>query len=79
MKALNLKIPVVISDIQPGFVQTKMAQGNKRFWVSSVQKAGKQIKSGMDAHRFRFYVTRRWRLIAWLMKWMPNFIYHKLS
>jgi len=79
MKAMNLNIPVVISDIQPGFVQTKMAQGNKRFWVSSVQKAGKQIKAGMDAHRFRFYVSRRWRLIAWLMKWMPNFIYHKVS
>jgi short-subunit dehydrogenase len=79
MKALHLNIPVVITDIQPGFVQTKMAQGNKRFWVSSVQKAAQQIKSGMDAHRFRFYVSRRWRLIAWLMKWMPNFIYHKVS
>jgi short-subunit dehydrogenase len=79
MKALHLNIPVLITDIQPGFVQTKMAQGNKRFWVSSVQKAAQQIKSGMDAHRFRFYVSRRWRLIAWLMKWMPNFIYHKVS
>ncbi len=79
MKALHLNIPVVITDIQPGFVQTKMAQGNKRFWVSSLQKAAKQIKTGMEAHRFRFYVSRRWRLIAWLMKWMPNFIYHKLS
>jgi short-subunit dehydrogenase len=79
MKALHFDLPIVITDIQPGFVQTKMAQGNKRFWVVSLEKAAKQIKAGMDAHRFRFYVSRRWRLIAWLMKWMPNFIYHKLS
>lgn len=79
MKALRLNLPLIITDIQPGFVQTKKTQGNKRFWVASVQKAARQIKSGMDAGRFRFYVTKRWRLIAWLMKWMPDFIFHKLS
>jgi short-subunit dehydrogenase len=79
MKAIHLKSPLVISDIQPGFVQTKTGQGNKRFWVASVQKAARQIKSGLDARKFRFYVSKRWGMIAWLMKWMPNFIYHKVS
>lgn len=79
MKAMRLNIPLIITDIQPGFVQTKKTQGNKRFWVASVQKAARQIKSGMDAGRFRFFVTRRWRLVAWLMKWMPNFIFHRVS
>ena len=66
MKAMRLGVPLIITDIQPGFVQTKKTQGNKRFWVASVHKAARQIKSGMDSGRFRFYVTRRWRLIAWL-------------
>lgn len=79
MKVMRLGVPLTITDIQPGFVQTKMAQGNKRFWVASVYKAARQIKSGMDSGRFRFYVTKRWRLIAWIMKWMPNFIFHRLS
>lgn len=79
MKAMRLGVPLIITDIQPGFVQTKTAKGNKRFWVASVHKAARQIKSGMDAGRFRFYVTKRWRLVAWMMKWMPNFIYHKVS
>jgi short-subunit dehydrogenase len=79
MKAMQLKLPLIITDIQPGFVQTKMAQGNKRFWVASVEKAALQIRRGMDSGRFRFYVTKRWRMIAWIMKWIPDFIYHKLS
>jgi short-subunit dehydrogenase len=79
MKAMRLNLPLIITDIQPGFVQTKKTQGNRRFWIASVQKAARQIKSGIDAGRFRFYVTKRWRLIAWLMKWMPAFIFHKLS
>jgi short-subunit dehydrogenase len=79
MKAMQLKLPLIITDIQPGFVQTKMAQGNKRFWVSSVEKAALQIRRGMDSGKFRFYVTKRWRIIAWIMKWVPDFIYHKLS
>lgn len=79
MKAMRLKVPIIITDIQPGFVQTKMAQGNKRFWVATVEKAAIQIKAGLDAGKFRFYVTRRWRIIAWLMKWMPDFIFHRVS
>jgi len=79
MKAMQLKLPLIITDIQPGFVQTKMAQGNKRFWVSSVEKAALQIRKGMDSGKFRFYVTKRWRIIAWIMKRVPDFIYHKLS
>jgi len=79
MKAIRMGVPLIITDIQPGFVQTKTTQGNKRFWVASVHKAARQIKAGMDAGRFRFYVTRRWRLVAWLMKWMPGFIFHRIS
>jgi short-subunit dehydrogenase len=79
MKAMRLGVPLIITDIQPGFVQTKTTQGNKRFWVASVHKAARQIKAGMDEGRFRFFVTRRWRLVAWLMKWMPDFIFHRIS
>ena len=79
MKALRLRVPVTITDVQPGFVNTKMAQGNGRFWVAEVDKAARQIKAGIDRKSFRVYVTRRWRLVAWLMRTMPDFIYHRLS
>jgi short-subunit dehydrogenase len=79
MKALRMKKPVVVTDILPGFVKTRMAQGNGIFWQSSVEKAAAQIKSGIDRKRFRFYVTRRWALVGWLMRRLPGTLYHRLS
>ncbi len=79
MKARKMKTNIIITDVQPGFVQTKMAQGNKRFWVASVQKAAIQIYNGIEAGKTKFYVSRRWWLIAKIMKWAPGFLYHKVG
>jgi short-subunit dehydrogenase len=79
MKAKKMKTTIVITDILPGFVHTKMSQGNKRFWVASVEKAANQIYHGIESKKFRLYVTRRWRLVAWLMKWAPGFLYHPVG
>lgn len=79
MKAKKMKTAIAITDILPGFVASKMSQGNKRFWVASVEKAGKQIYDGIESKKFRIYVTKRWRLIAWLMKWAPGFLYHPVG
>lgn len=79
MKARKMKSQIVITDIQPGFVNTNMSQGNKRFWVASVEKAGRQIYRAIEAKRFRVFVTKRWRLIAWAMKWTPGFLYHRVG
>jgi short-subunit dehydrogenase len=79
MKAQRLGLNITVSDILPGFVQTKMAQGNKRFWISPVEKAAAQIQAGLDAKKFRFYISKRWAIIAWVMKWVPGWIYHRAA
>jgi short-subunit dehydrogenase len=79
MKAIRMGLDITISDIQPGFVQTREAQGNKRFWVADVNKAAEQIQEGLDRKKLRFYVSRRWALVAWAMKWMPGFVYHRVG
>ncbi len=79
MKVKKNKLPIFITDIQPGFVDTKMAKGNKRFWVASPQKAARQIHRAIEEKKWRVFVTRRWWLIAQLMKWMPSFIYHQVG
>jgi short-subunit dehydrogenase len=79
MKAKKMKTTIQITDIVPGFVHTKMSQGNKRFWVATVEKAGKQIYEGIESKKFRVYVTKRWRLVAWMMKWAPGFLYHPVG
>lgn len=79
MKTKKLNVNVHVTDIQPGFVDTKMAKSNARFWVASPQKAADQIYNAIDKKKWRVYITQRWWLIAKMMKWMPDFIYHRLG
>ena len=77
-KVAKLRLPVTITDIQPGFVDTAMAQGEGLFWVASPDEAARQIYRAIQRHRKHAYVTRRWRLIAWLFKLAPDALYHRL-
>jgi len=79
MKARKMKLNIVVTDIQPGFVNTKMAKGNGQFWVAPVEKAAKQIVSAIDRKKWRAYITRRWWLIAQVMKWAPGWLYHRIG
>jgi len=72
------QLPITVLEAQPGFVDTAMAKGDGLFWVSSPQKASAQILAAIKRRRTHVYVTRRWRLIAWLLRWLPNFLYNRL-
>lgn len=79
LKARKLRLHIYITDIQPGFVNTKMAKGNKQFWVVPVEKAARQIYRAIESKKFRVYVSRRWQLIATLMKLLPLSIYKQFG
>ncbi|MBX3131767.1 MAG: SDR family NAD(P)-dependent oxidoreductase [Gemmatimonadaceae bacterium] len=72
----KLKLPIVVTDVQPGFVDTRMAGGD--FWMASPQTAAQQIAAAIRRRRQHVYVTRRWRLVAWLMKVVPDALYARL-
>jgi short-subunit dehydrogenase len=78
-KIQNPNISIYTTDIQPGFIKTKMAKGNVQFWVAPVDKAVKQIYRAIKNKKRRVYITRRWVLIAWLMKWIPYWIYKRIG
>jgi short-subunit dehydrogenase len=78
IRAKKQRLPISITDIQPGFVDTKMAKGHKRFWVAPPEKAARQIYRALERKQFRVYITRRWWLIAKLLKWAPDWLYHRL-
>jgi len=78
MNLKKKKSNIYVTDVQPGFIDTKMAKG-KRFWVSSPKKAARQIVDAIEKKKWRVYITRRWRIIATLMKWMPDFLFHKIG
>ncbi len=79
LKANRLKKKVVITDVQPGFVATGMTKGKGRFWETPVSKAVSQIVKAISQRRRRVYVTRRWALVAWIMKWVPWFVYKRIG
>lgn len=77
-KAKRLKEPIFVTDIRPGFVDTEMAKGDGLFWVMPVEKAVKQIFKAIVDKKKVAYVTKRWRLIATILKLMPKVIYDKM-
>ncbi|HET8854637.1 MAG TPA: SDR family NAD(P)-dependent oxidoreductase, partial [Salinimicrobium sp.] len=77
-KATKLKYPIIITDIRPGFVDTDMAKGKGKFWVATVDKATNQIFRAIEAKKEIVYVTKRWQLIAIILKGLPGFIYKKM-
>ncbi|HLA50420.1 MAG TPA: oxidoreductase, partial [Thermodesulfovibrionia bacterium] len=77
-KTIKLKIPIVVTDIQPGFVNTAMAKGEGLFWVASPEKAAKQIFKAIESKKRHAYITKRWRIIAWLLTISPDWFYNKL-
>jgi short-subunit dehydrogenase len=79
IKACKLKLPLYITDIQPGFVKTNMAKSPSMFWVAPVEKAAQQIFTAIQNKKRKAYITKRWWLIAKIMKWLPNFIYKKIA
>lgn len=79
IKARKLKTSIVVTDIRPGFVNTKMAKGQGRFWVAPVEKAARQIRAAIAAGKRVAYITKRWRLIANIMKLLPFGIYRKIG
>jgi short-subunit dehydrogenase len=71
-------LPITITDIKPGFVNTAMAKGDGIFWAAEPEKAAEQIYHVIKRKKSTAYITRRWVLIAWLIKLLPGFIYERL-
>ncbi|MFT7248829.1 MAG: short-subunit dehydrogenase [Algoriphagus sp.] len=68
-----------VTDIRPGFVKTAITEHNKTmFWVATPQKAAKQIACAIESKKAVAYVTRRYVLMAWLLKLMPDWIYTRV-
>jgi len=79
LKAKRLKKNIAVTDIQPGFVDTHLAKGDGKFWVEPGKKAAAQIYRAIQKKKKRAYITKRWAIIAWLLKNIPGFIYNRFG
>jgi short-subunit dehydrogenase len=79
IKAYRMKKNIGITCIEPGFVKTKMAKGNKIFWSVPVEKASLQIIDAIEKKKRRAYISKRWWLVGKLMKLLPFWIYKRVG
>jgi len=70
--------PIVVTDVRPGFVDTPMAKGEGQFWVAKKEKAAHQIFQMIKQKKDIGYVTRRWRIIAIILKGLPSWVYIRM-
>lgn len=77
IKAHRMKVPIAITVTEPGFVNTRMALGDGLFWVVPVEKAARQIIRAIETRKRRAFISRRWALIARIMRIAPFSLYRR--
>jgi len=55
-----------------------MALGDEIFWMASLEKASKQIYKAIKRKKRRVYISKRWNLIAWVLKIVPSWLIKKV-
>jgi len=73
-KAFHSGKPIYITDIRPGFVETAMTEGKKKFWPVSADKAAEQIYRHIEQHHDIGYVPGRWWLVAGILNLLPSWL-----
>lgn len=74
-RTVKNRLPIAITEIRPGLVATDMAKGDGLFWVMPVAKAVRQALHALVRRRKLVVVTRRWRIVAWLLRHLPDRLY----
>jgi short-subunit dehydrogenase len=76
-KVAREQLEITVTDIQPGLVNTAMAKGEGLFWLAPPHKAAQQIYRAICRKKKKACITRRWTLIAWLFKILPDSLYNR--
>ena len=77
-KAYKSKLPIQITDIRPGLVNTRMAKGSGLFWVMPTERVATQIVNAIAKQKNVAIVTKRWRIIHWIMRHLPRSLYIRI-
>lgn len=70
---------ISVTDIRPGYVDTPMTKSNKgMFWVATPEKAASQIYDAINARKSVVYITKRYVLLATLLRILPEWLIAKM-
>lgn len=79
MRSAKYNPNIFVTDIRPGYVDTPMTKQNKgMFWVATPEKAAHQIAVAIAARKKVAYITKRYQIIALLLKLLPEWLIAKL-
>lgn len=76
-RAAHDPVPIRVTDIRPGSVDTAMMKGEGHFWISAPEKAAKHSLKALKKRKYVQYVSPRWRAVGNLLKYMPGFLHRK--
>lgn len=62
------RTPIIVTEIRPGLVSTRMAKGDGLFWVMPLDKVTNKIIDAISQKKKLRIVTARWRIINWVLK-----------
>lgn len=77
-KAFKNLQSLTITEIRPGLVDTAMAKGDGLFWVMPTSIVVKQILRAIDNKKATCIVTKRWRIVYFIMRHLPLRLYKRL-
>jgi len=67
-----IKLPITVTNIIPGYMETQMKGKTLVFWVCKPEEAAQMIYKDIKRKRKTAYVYRRWRIGAFIYKHIPN-------
>ncbi len=76
-KLKRLDKNITVTEIQPGLVDTMMGRCSD-FWRSTPERAALEICNALEKKKEHAYITKRWRLIAWIFKLLPDWLFYKI-
>lgn len=78
MRSAKYNPSIYVTDIRPGYVDTPMTKQNKgMFWVATPEKAAVQIVDAIAAKKKVAYITKRYYLIALILRLSPEWLIAK--
>jgi short-subunit dehydrogenase len=76
-RAADLDTDVTVTTIEPGYVDTDLATGD--FWLVDVDTAAEQMADAIEANLRHAYISRRWRLVAWVLAVLPDAVLRRIA
>lgn len=79
IKAARMKKNISVTCIEPGFVDTHMAKGDKKIWVIPVEKAARRIIAAIEKKKRKSFLSIRWWFVAKLLKLLPYWLLKRIG